>query len=164
MTKSEFEILVLSVKENLYRLAFSILKQQDEAQDAVQEVVLRLWKNRKTLDQTKNVRSFCFSAVRNYCIDQTRKQKSADDYLKRDIQLHEEQPELEKIDLVDRIRKEVARLPEQQRIVIELKDFQGYSYPEISDMLQMPVNTVRVNVSRGRKKLFEIFKTELAYD
>lgn len=164
MTKREFEELVLDVSDNLFGLAYSILKQRDEAQDAVQEVIFRLWKNRKSLDRSKNLRSFCMRMVKNYCIDITRRQKHFENYVEDEKCYQYEKPVHEKRDLIEKIQVELIRLSDQQRLAIELKDFQGYSYEEISDMLEMPVNTIRVNVSRGRKKLFEIFKEELQYE
>ena len=62
---------------------------------------------------------------------------------------------------MEKLKQELKNLPEQQRMAVELKDFQGYSYEEISRILEQSINAVRVNVSRGRKKLYGIFKEEL---
>ncbi|MGQ8336781.1 RNA polymerase sigma factor [Sunxiuqinia sp. A32] len=164
MTQADFENIILGMKENLYRFALSILGCSDDAQDAVQEVVLRLWNQRKQLDKTKNIESFCMSAIRNYCIDTLRKRKQQEQYIGNNNHNDSELPVHDTKDLVHKIRHELNGLPLQQRIAVELKDFQGYEYQEISEMLNLPVNAIRVSVSRGRKRLFEIFKEELAYE
>jgi RNA polymerase sigma factor (sigma-70 family) len=72
-----------------------------------------------------------------------------------------ENQNFENIDLISKLKKELKNLTVQQRIAVELKDFQGYEYEEISEILQCSVNAIRANVSRGRKRLYEIFREEL---
>ena len=162
MTNGEFEKYILKIKDNLYRFAFSILKNREDACDAVQEVVLKLWKNKNTLNKAKNIDSYSLNAVKNHCFDVLRKQKHQQNY--RQAYIHEpiEETKFETIDFVEKLRKELHQLPIQQRMAIELKDFRGLEYEEISKIMDQNINTIRVHVSRGRKKLFEIFKEELA--
>lgn len=75
MTSSEFEQLITELKGKLFRFAFSILKNNDDAQDAVQELVLKLWKNKRSLDTSRNLESYCMNALKNYCFDFLRKEK-----------------------------------------------------------------------------------------
>lgn len=161
MTSSDFEDLIIQHKEKLYRFAFSILRNSYDAQDAVQEVVLKLWKNKRLLDKTKNIESFCLNTIKNHCFDVLRKQKQQADYLNFNTKDDFEKPNIENTDLVEKLKNELDKLPTQQRVAVELKDFQGYNYNEISDILEQSINTIRANVSRGRKKLHEIFKEEL---
>ena len=163
MTQKTFEKTILRLKEQLYRFAFSILKDQEEAQDAVQEVVLRLWKKKDELDETRNLTSFCMSMIHNYCLDIIRKQKQLKNYTQSNSASEMENPNHEQADLIAKIKSELKNLPLQQRIVIELKDFQGYDYEEIIEMLDLSVNAIRVNVSRGRKRLYQLFKEELEH-
>lgn len=160
MTTKEFEQLIIQNKEKLFRFAFSILKNGEDAQDAVQEVVLKLWKNKQALDKTKNIESFCMTSIKNYCFDIIRRQKHLVKYQNTAIPTYEEL-NVENVDFVEKLKKELYQLPTQQRMAIELKDFQGYEYNEISEILEQSINTVRVSVSRGRKKLYKIFKEEL---
>lgn len=161
MTTKEFEQYIFQQKNKLFRFSFSILKNSEDAQDAVQEVVMKLWKNRRSLDKTQNLESFCLNSVKNHCFDILRKQKLQMNYLNSKTNNSFEIQNIENIDFVEKLRKELYKLPEQQRMAIELKDFQGLEYVEISKITQQSINTIRANVSRGRKKLFEIFKTEL---
>lgn len=161
MTKREFEILIYQQKDKLYRFAFSILRNCEDSQDAVQEVVLRLWKIRRSLDTTRNLESYCLNAIKNYCFDVVRRQKRQQEIRETaGFDFHEEN-KIEHTDMVEKLKAELHKLPEQQRMAIELKDFQGLEYEEISKITEQNINTIRANVSRGRKRLFEIFKTEL---
>ena len=161
MTNDEFENLIIQQKNKLYRFAFSILKNREEAEDAVQEIVLKLWSKRLSLHKNKNVESFCMQSIRNHCFDVLRKQNQHLNYRNNSTFAYSENLNIENIDLVEKIKIEVQNLSTQQRMAIELKDFQGYNYDEISEILEQNVNAVRTNVSRGRKKLYEIFKEEL---
>ncbi len=161
MTSNEFEKRIRQIKDKLYRFAFSILKNRDDAQDAIQDVVLKLWKSRSTLDRAQNLESYCLNAVKNQCFDVLRKQNSRIEYEKTLMGDSSVENQVEYVDLLEKIKTELQKLPAQQRMALELRDFQGMEYDEISEILQQSINSVRVNVSRGRKKLFEIFKTEL---
>lgn len=161
MTSSEFEKLINQRKDKFYRFAFGILKNSEDSQDAVQEVVLRLWKNRRSLDASKNLESYCLNAVKNYCFDIKRKQKQQQKFQKVVDFDFQEESNVEHADMLEKLKAELHKLPDQQRIAVELKDFQGLEYGEISEITQQSIKTIRANVSRGRKRLFEIFKTEL---
>jgi len=161
MTNDEFENLIIQQKNKLYRFAFSILRNREEAEDAVQEVVLKLWNKRLSLHINKNIESFCMQSIKNHCLDVIRKQNQHLNYRNNSTFTHSENLNIDNIDLVEKIKIEVQNLSTQQRMAIELKDFQGYDYAEISEILEQSVNAVRANVSQGRKRLFGIFKEEL---
>lgn len=161
MTNDEFENLIIQQKNKLYRFAFSILRNREETEDAVQDIVLKLWKMRMSLEINKNVESFCMQSIKNYCLDILRKQNQYLNYRNNSTFNYHENLNIDNIDLVEKIKIEVQNLSTQQRMAIELKDFQGYDYNEISEILEQSVNAVRANVSRGRKKLYEIFKEDL---
>ncbi len=161
MTNDEFENLIIQQKNKLYRFAFSILKNREEAEDAVQEIVLKLWNKRLSVHINKNIESYCMQSIKNHCFDVLRKKNQHLNYRNNSTFTYSENSNIENIDLVEKIKIEVQNLSTQQRMAIELKDFQGYNYDEISEILEQSVNAVRVNVSRGRKRLYEIFKEEL---
>lgn len=161
MTSREFGKFIYRQKDNMFRFALSILKNTENAEDAVQEIALRLWRNKSSLDKFQNPESYCLKTLKNYCLDELRKQNHRSSYhANHQVECFNE-PEVENLDMVEKIKKELDNLPTQQRMAIELKDFLGYSYEEISEILEMNVTAIRVNVSRGRKKLNEIFKEEL---
>lgn len=102
------------------------------------------------------------NAIKNHCFDALRKHKHHQNYLLTNIHESLEETRFDAIDLVEKLKQELYQLPDQQRMAIELKDFQGMEYEEVSKIMDQNTNTIRVHVSRGRKKLFEIFKEELA--
>lgn len=161
MTNAEFEQLIEKNKQKFYRFAFSILRDHEDAKDTVQEVVLKLWKKRTTLDKSNNVESFCMHAIKNYSLDVLRKRKLDSELIMNLNEKNAGEQNFENVDLLNKIKNELKNLAVQQRMAIELKDFQGYEYEEISEILQMSINAIRVSVSRGRKRLFEIFREEL---
>ena len=161
MTRSEFENLIMQHKDKMYRFAVSILRNSEDSQDAVQEVVLKLWKNRQALDNTKNLESYCLNAIKNCCLDSLRKQKYRQDLQQTIRPNRTERNVLEQKDMIEKLKIEILNFPENQRMAIELKDFQGLEYEEVSEILGQNINAIRANVSRARKRLFEIFKEEL---
>lgn len=161
MTNKEFEHLTEKNKEKFYRFAFSILKNHEDAKDVVQEVVLKLWKKRTKLETSNNVASFFMNAIKNYSLDVLRRKNLEGKFILNAETTISENQNIENSDLLRLLKNELHNLTEQQRIAVELKDFQGYDYEEISEMLQMSINAIRANVSRGRKRLFEIFREEL---
>ncbi len=161
MTSSEFEKLIDRQKDKLFRFAVSILKNNDDAQDAVQEVVLKLWRKRRLLDKKQKLESYFLNTIKNHCFDVLRKRKQQLSYQQSLTSWFSVEQNFEQVDLLEKIKNELHRLPVQQRMAIELKDFQELEYEEISEILEQSINSIRANVSRGRKKLFEIFKEEL---
>ncbi len=162
MTDSDFEKQILRYKKKLYRFALSILKQKEDAQDAVQEVVLRMWKKRELLNSKENFESYCMNSIKNYALDLLRKRRNLQNYKESTPTGNIAPEEFENKDIIEKMQLFLKQLPVQQRMAIELKDFQGYEYEEISTMLEISVNAARVNVSRGRKRLYEKFKEEIS--
>jgi RNA polymerase sigma factor (sigma-70 family) len=161
MTGTEFEHFIEKNKNRMYRFAFSILKNQEDAKDVVQEVVLKLWKKKTKLDRTNNIESFCMSTIKNCSLDVLRKKNHENRFITNLNKVKAENQNFENIDLISKLKNELKNLTAQQRMAVELKDFQGYEYEEISEILQCSINAVRANVSRGRKRLYEIFREEL---
>ena len=124
MTNDEFENLIIQQKNKLYRFAFSILRNREETEDAVQDIVLKLWKMRMSLEINKNVESFCMNAIKNHCFDVLRKEKQRVIYQSTNSFTKSENTEIENIDLVEKVKQELHRLPTQQRIAIEFKYFE----------------------------------------
>ncbi len=155
MTRAEFNEYVLQQSRKLYGFAFRILRNQEEAEDAVQEVFIRLWKMGEKLDQYENVDALATTMTKNYCIDQLRKQKhlqgnpTANDELQTNTSSspHEQLERIESDAIIHRI---IGDLDEKYRLVIMLKDIDGFSYEEIAEKTGQNINTLRVNLSRAR--------------
>ena len=138
-----------------------MLHDNDEAQDAVQEVFLKLWNYRNKLDSIKNIEAFAMKITKNWCIDRLKSRKPVyiESYNRSfDFQKEENNPHdiLESTDTMKELNDIMRKLPEQQRMIIQLRDVEGYEFEEIADIMNINVNTVRVNLSRARNKIKDI--------
>lgn len=155
MNKLEFKNTIFVLSEQLFPMVSRILGNHEKAEDALQEIMLKLWGKRKTLKKHPNVKGFVFLTARNYCLDVLRKKKvnveEATNYLKvvksSDIDNLEWQ-ELNKI-----IREILKTLPEQQKEVFLMRDIDGYEFEEIATALSIKKTHARVLISRARKQI-----------
>lgn len=139
----------------LYRIAFHILEQQDEAEDAVQETFLKLWEIRDKLDDVESAKAYSIRILKNECLDRLRKAKKsvpADQVLVREPI----SPTDEQIDARRRLEKvlgAIKSLPDSQKQVLLLRTVEGLSYEEISKKMGMSQLTLRVLLTRARGAL-----------
>ena len=153
MNKTEFTDLVLPFKDKLYRLAKRILVSKDEANDAVQEVFLKLWKGKEDIENYKNPEAFAITMTKNYCLDRLKsKQASNLKIVHSNYQTSENiEKKIEANDGVELVFKIMETLPEQQKIVLQLRDVEQFEFSEIAKMLDSNETAVRVALSRARK-------------
>lgn len=153
MEKSEFISLIMPFKDKLYRLAKRILVSKDEAEDAVQEVFLKLWNGKKNIENYKNPEAFAITMTKNYCLDRLKsKQASNLKIVHNNYQTSENiEKKIEANDGVEIVFKIMETLPEQQRIVLQLRDVEQFEFSEIAQMLDSNETAIRVALSRARK-------------
>ena len=164
MTPEEFKIELLPLKNKLFRLAWHLTGQQEEAEDVVQEVYLKVWDMRHQLEKYKSVEGLLVTMTRNRCLDRLRRKKNRMLSLKPEI-FHRSSDDLQRqtevSDLVQKVKKMMMDLPEQQRTIMHLRDVEGYEFEEIAEIMGRDGNYIRVNLSRARKKIrLEIEKIE----
>lgn len=162
MTRDEFNDLVRQLNRNLYGHAFRILRSQEEAEDAVQEVFIKLWNLGKKLDEYKNIAALAVTMTRNFCIDQIRKKKHfiEEELDKNDIRNSDEASPydlMENKESEDIVSHIIDQLPEIYKIVIVLREMEDMSYEEIAAQTRQNINTLRVTLSRARKMIREEF-------
>ncbi len=157
MSTEEFKLEVLPINQKLYYFALRFLKSAADAEDAVQEVFLKLWNIRDKLSTYNSIEAFAYTVTRNHCLDKLKAKRtySMEDSLRTEPGHANATPakrteDVEKLALVKQI---INELPEQQRMVIQLRDIDECTYDEIAEMLDMQLNAVRVNLSRARKKV-----------
>jgi RNA polymerase sigma factor (sigma-70 family) len=160
MDSNEFKSRILPLGRKLFNFARLILNDRDEAQDAVQEVFIKLWNHRNKMDSVENTEAFAMKITKNWCYDRLKAKKPflIEDYGKGfDYQKESNNPHslLETSDRINRYNTILLGLPEQQRMITQLRDVEGYEFEEIADILNISVNTIRVNLSRARKKIKE---------
>jgi RNA polymerase sigma-70 factor, ECF subfamily len=153
MEKTEFITLIMPFKDKLYRLAKRILVSKDEAEDAVQEVFLKLWKGKQNIENYKNPEAFAITMTKNYCLDRLKsKQASNLKIIHNNFQTSENiEKKIEANDGVEIVFKIMETLPEQQRIVLQLRDVEEFEFSEIAQMLDSNETAIRVALSRARK-------------
>ena len=154
MTQSEFLNVVMPFKDKLYRMAKRLLVSSEEAEDATQEVLLKLWTKKKVMSEYRNVEAFAMTMTKNFCLDRLKSKQSGNlklvhsNYADESVSL---QKQVEVNDSVSWVEKIMQELPEQQKMVLQLRDVEDYSYDEIAELLEMQPTAVRVALSRARK-------------
>jgi RNA polymerase sigma factor (sigma-70 family) len=156
MSRPDFDNLIRQLSRKLYGFAFRILRNQEEAEDVVQEVFIRLWKMGGKLDEYKSVDALATTMTKNCCIDLIRKQKHnyTADFSISDYQgsaspsPHDTMENRETGEILHRI---ISNLPDLYRIVVRLRDIDGESFEEIARKTDQNINTLRVTLSRARK-------------
>ncbi len=152
-----FHQKVMPLKNKLYRFACMLLNNTADAEDVLQETLLKLWLSRDNLNGIKNIEAWSMTIIKNMTYDRLRKRKRIDK-----VMLNSDQLELasEAVDnqvirkeSLDKIYSYIETLPDKQKQVIFLRDIEGYSYKEICDILEMDENNMKVILFRARASL-----------
>ena len=158
MKQSEFLKTVMPFKDKVFRVAKRLLVSTEEAEDATQELYFKLWRNRSKLKDYKSVEAFAMTMTKNYCFDRLKSKQASNlklihsNYQEKDTPL---QRRVELNDSVSLVHKLIENLPEQQKLVIQLRDVEEYEFDEIAKMLDLQPTAVRVTLSRARKTIRE---------
>ncbi len=147
MTIEEYNICVDKHSDNLYRFLLKNIKDKAHASDFVQDSFEKLWLNYKNIDG-KKAKSYLFSVGYHTMIDYIRKHKRISNIYDKDLNnhIHFEQYS----DLKEILSEAVERLPENQKAVILLRDYEGYSYKEIAEISNLTESQVKVYIYRAR--------------
>ncbi len=156
MTQLEFVNTVKRLEDKMFRLAKMILISTDEAADAVQEVFAKLWIKREQFNRISNTDAYFMRTVRNYCLDRL-KSKQAQENRLDNVSFMMKAPSVEKQyengEAAGIVEQLMMKLPEKQRLIVQLRDIEGYEFKEIAEILDMKENAVRTALSRARKTL-----------
>lgn len=157
MLARDFKTDVLPISNKLLRFALQILQDEEEAKDVLQDIFLKLWQKRDELEKVENLDAFALRMTRNRCLDVIRSRRTVSLEVVKKIKLADENwsdpDRLENTDSVILVKRIIAKLPDLQRIVIQLRDIEQLEYNEIAEATEMNVNAIRVNLSRARKKV-----------
>ncbi len=157
MKQQEFITLIKPFKDKLFRLAKRMLVSNEEAEDATQEVLLKLWKADTT--KFKSVEAMAMTMTKNYCLDQLKAKRS--DNISLVHSNYSDNSSLEKQviakDDLNIVEKIINNLPEQQRIIVQLREIEEYEFAEIAKIVDMNETAIRVALSRARKTIREKF-------
>ncbi len=160
MNQKEFLDKVLPFKDKVFRLAKRLLVSSDEAEDAIQELYFKLWKNRTKIESYDNVEAYAMMMTKNYCLDQLKSKRASNLTLIHSNYKDESsslQNQVEVEDSTDIIKNMIDELPEKQKMIIQLRDIESYEYHEIAKVMDMEPTAIRVALSRARKTLRKKF-------
>ena len=147
MTISEYNQAVDAYSDRLYRFVLKSIKDTHKAEDIVQDSYEKLWKNVDNVD-AKKVKSYLFTTAYHTMIDRIRKEKRS--AFTEDLSMPEESHENNYSDLSEILKEAVNRLPEIQRMVLLLRDYEGYNYKEIGELTNLSESQVKVYIYRAR--------------
>lgn len=167
MNLQDFNTKVYPLRDKIFRFAKRMLEQTEEAEDLVQEVFIRMWKHREKLDEYRSLEALAMITTRNLCLDKIKARKfpveNWDDQ-RRFIETIAEETRPDHSDLVSGVKEAMGTLPETSRMVVHLRDIEGYEFNEIAEVLGMQENAVRVALSRARKRIREILINDKNYE
>jgi RNA polymerase sigma-70 factor, ECF subfamily len=161
MELQEFKTKVLPVRDRLYRIALKMLRSVEEAEDTLQDVMIKLWDKRAQLDAYNSVEALAVTATKNLCLDKLKSKKHKNQLDVQEMELDSgfatPHKMMEVRDSMETMNEVFQQLPSQQRLLITLRDIEGFSYEEISEQTGLEINNIRVGLSRARKKAKEAY-------
>ena len=164
MKKISFRNDVLPLKNQLFRLALRITLNREEAEDIVQDTLIKVWNNRDRWEELDSIEAYCYTITRNLSLDRLKRQEnqtaSLDDDTVTEQADHSSDPSEKMIqeDRMERVREIVDTLPEKQRSCIQLRDFEGKTYKDIANVLEITEEQVKVNIYRARQAVKQKFQ------
>lgn len=156
MKKVSFRNDVLPLKNELFRLALRITLNRAEAEDIVQDTLIKVWNRRYEWEKIDSIEAFSLTVCRNLSLDRIKKKENNNDSLE-DVKVAEPlvssnpQDRMIEEDKISLVKQIVDALPEKQRSCIQLRDFEGKSYKEIAEILEISEEQVKVNIFRARQ-------------
>ena len=166
MNQNEFVLLISPFKDKLFRLAKRLLVSIEEAEDATQEVLVKLWSKNENLDSYRSVEAMAMTMTKNYCLDQLKSKRSGNlkivhnNFTDREPSLDKKVEDNDSLIWVEKI---IDQLPEQQRLIIQLRDIEQCEFSEIAKITEMNETAVRVALSRARKTIREFMLKTHSY-
>ena len=138
-------------------MAKRLLVSSDEAEDAVQEVFLKLWKGRDKIDNYRSPEAFAITMTKNYCLDRLKSKQASNLKIVHNNYKNSENIErtIEGNEGVELVTKIMETLPEKQKMIMQLRDIEQFEFAEISQMLEINETAIRVALSRARKVVRE---------
>ena len=153
MTVTEYNQCVDSYSDSLYRFILKHIKDEDVAKDIVQDTYEKVWRKVNDVEST-NAKSYLFTAAHHKLVDYTRKAKKQGDY--NEVVENKLQHQNHYSDLKDILNVALDKLPEIQKSVVLLRDYEGYDYAEIGEITNLNESQVKVYIFRARTKLKQI--------
>lgn len=158
MDQKEFINIITPFKDKIFRVAKRLLVSTEEAEDATQDIIVKLWDKKSTLKNYNNIEAFAITITKNHCLDQLKSKRVSNlkivhtNYASNDKSIDKN---IEDEDSVNWIEKEINNLPEQQKLIVQMRDIEEFEFEKIAEILNMNETAVRVALSRARKTIRE---------
>ena len=157
MTQKEFLDLVLPLRQKIFRLSKRLLTSTEEAEDATQEVLIKMWNKSNELEKYNSIEAMMMTMTKNYCLDRLKSKQASNlqlvhsNYSNRD-NLEKQTEDKDNLNWVEKI---INELPETQKMIVQLREIEELEFEKIAEIMQMNETNVRVTLSRARKTIRE---------
>lgn len=159
MEIEQFTRSVVPERDKLFRYAFRLLRNKEDAEDTVQETLLRMWHMNSKLEEYQNLGTLAMIINKNLCLDKLKKagrfSEEYDDHLPE--QHDNPQTALEKKDACQMVARCMEFLPDLQKLTLRMRDVEGYELEEIARITGSSAEAVRMNLSRARKRIRDMY-------
>ena len=158
MNQKEFMQLINPFKDKVFRMAKRLLVSTEEAEDATQEVLVKLWNKNDHLSEYKSVEAMAMTMTKNYCLDQLKSKRAGNltivhnNFTDREAGLQQKTEDKDTWEWVEKIMND---LPEQQKLIVQMRDIEEMEFEEIGRILEMNEPAIRTALSRARKTIRE---------
>jgi RNA polymerase sigma-70 factor (ECF subfamily) len=162
MKEISFRTDVLPLKDELFRLALRITLNRADAEDVVQETMLKVWNRRDSWAELESIEAYCLTICRNLALDKMKRAEhqntsleeggGGDEHADHSYASNPEEQAVQR-DRVELVRKLMSQLPEKQRTCMQLRDMEGKPYKEIADVIGITEQQVKINIFRARQTL-----------
>lgn len=164
MKEISFQNDVLPLKNKLFRLALRITLNREEAEDVVQDTLIKVWNARDRWLELDSIEAYSLTIARNLSLDRIKKMENQNDSLEEqnterlDENTSTPSERMIQKDKLDIVRNIIDELPEKQRSCLQLRDIEGKSYKEIADIFCITEDQVKVNIFRARQTVKQRFQ------
>ena len=161
MSLERFLSQVVPVRQKLFRFAFRLLGDEEDAKDITQDALMKVWDMQEKMAELQNTEAWCMRITRNLALDKlkSRKYRRHDDldHVGEFAASHQPNPYTvsEQNDVMSKVHATINSLPEKYRTILQLRDIDGHSYQEIAEILELEMNKVKVNLHHARKAVRE---------
>jgi RNA polymerase sigma-70 factor (ECF subfamily) len=157
MSLEDFNSRILPVKSKMYRFALKFMSSKEEAEDVIQEVLIKVWNQRSRLGELLNFEAWCMKLVKNQSLDRLKSAhyRNQSGIINPELASENQNPyqHTEMGHSIRRVHQLINSLPEKQRQIIHLRDVEGYAYQEIADIMGIDLNMVKVYLFRARNTI-----------
>ena len=157
MQEISFRNDILPLKDKLFRLALRITLDRAEAEDVVQDTMIRVWNKRDEWKQFESIEAYCLIVAKNLAIDRSQKKEAQNveltSEMAEEVDLFGPYEQLVNDERMKIIHRLINELPEKQRLIMQLRDIEGVSYKDIAKVLHLTEEQVKVNLFRARQKV-----------